>query len=201
MTIMVNIDLIKSKVKELVRHAALARIEDHSRLEGFDLQELEGLYKPGQVMGNWMSIILVTGDALRITVKLHFSLQDARALSCTVYGAESPESVGEGKAVDFVKELCNLTVGYIVKEFDAMSIAMGISLPLCTRGFYEVFADYVPTEQPLIRFSDIWRLEHEGHAVNATVMYEISNPEVLQVLESYEVDEGDSEDDSEFDFL
>ena len=197
-----DIAQIKQKAKDLVRHAALTRVADQSRLTGFELQEISQQHQPGQVLGNLMTIILVTGDSLRITLKLHFTMQDAKQLSYTAFGAESADDVDEGKAIDFVKELSNLTVGLLVKEFESMQIPMGISLPLCTRGFYEVFADYAPAESPLIRFSDLWRLELNGCAINGTAMYEISNVDTLSPLANYEiVAENVDEDDGEFDFL
>lgn len=196
----VDIDSIKIKVKEMVRQSAITRIGDHSRQDGFQLLELSDTRSAGEVLGNWMSIILVTGDAIRITLKLHFTYRDAKAISHFVYGEDSPDGVSDTKAVDFVKELSNLMAGYIVKSFESMSIPMGISLPLCTRGFYEVFADYVPTESPLIRCSDLWRLEHNDQAINGTVMIEISNPNALDAICDYDISQDDSED-SEFDFL
>ena len=196
----VDVDLIKDKIKEMVRQSALMRIGDQTRQEGFQLVEIADQHSPGEVLGNWMSIILVTGDAMRLTLKLHFSRQDAKAISYAVYGEKSPEGVSDAKAVDFVKELSNLMAGCIVQNFESMNIPMGISLPLSTRGFYEVFADYAHTESPLIRYSDLWRLEHDGQAINGTVMVEISNPNALDAICDFELSQDDS-DDSEFDFL
>ncbi|MCG8667870.1 MAG: hypothetical protein MI867_00525 [Pseudomonadales bacterium] len=200
MSTTIDVETVKQKVIEMVRQAAITRVGDHSRLDGFELLELSDTRAAGEVLGNWMSIILVTGDAIRITLKLHFSSSDAKAVSHVVYGEDSPNGVSDAKAEDFVKELSNLMAGYIVKTFEGMNIPMGISLPLCTRGFYEVFADYVPTESPLIRFSDLWRLEYKNRAISGTVMIEISNPNALDALCDFDLDQ-DDDDDSEFDFL
>lgn len=194
-----NVEQIKQKITELIRHAAEARIRDHSREDDFALTELNRT--PGQVLGNWMSIILVTGEAVRITIKLHFSNEQAKAISHNVYGVSSANEVSDIKATDFVKELCNLTAGYLVQIFEEMSIPLGISLPLCTRGFYEVFADYSPTTSPLIRYSDLWRLEHQDQHINGSVMIEITNASALAALADFELSQDDSDDDSEFDFL
>jgi hypothetical protein len=196
-----DIHLIKTKVSQLVRHAALTRIGDHTRHQGFELLELNQSFRPGQVLGNWMSIILVTGDALRVTLKLHFSLRDAKGLSLEVYGAKDPSEISDTQAIDFIKELSNLLAGYLIQAFEAIKIPMGISLPLCTRGFYEVFADYSETEQPLIRCSDIWRLVFESFSIDSTVMIEISDSAALCELADYEPGVEHSDDASEFDFL
>lgn len=196
-----NEALIKAKVTDVIRHAVQTRIGDHARQEGFQLIDLAGTQTAGQVLGNWMSIILVTGDAIRITLKLHFAYRDAKAISQVVYGVKNPDDISDTKAVDFIKEFSNLTAGYIVKIFESVNISMGISLPLCTRGLYEIFADYVPASKPLIRYSDIWRLEHEGHFINGSVMVEISNAKAIEALLNYDISDENAEDDSEFDFL
>jgi CheY-specific phosphatase CheX len=202
MELPVDADLIKQKISEMVRHSALTRIEDHSRLEGFRVSELSDKFEPGQVLGNWMSIILVTGEALRITLKFHFSQKDAKGLSHTVYGVENPDDVQEAKATDFIKEFSNLTAGLIVQTLESLDIPMGISLPLCTRGFYEVFADYKETSDPLIRYGDIWRLERNQYQISSTVMVEISDIEALSAIANFDPDsEVEEDEDDDFDFL
>lgn len=200
MSTTLDVELLKNKVKDMVRQAAIARIGDHARKDGFELVEIAGERSTGEVLGNWMSIILVTGDAIRITLKLHFSLHEAKSFSQVAYGQGSPDGVSDSKAVDFVKELSNLMAGYIVKTFESMHIPMGISLPLYTRGFYEVFADYAPSDSPLVRFSDVWQLTHEEKVINGTVMIEISDPQALVAVCDYDINQDDS-DESEFDFL
>lgn len=196
-----NEALIKAKVTDVIRHAVQTRIGDHAHQDGFELVDLAGIQNAGQVLGNWMSIILVTGDAIRITLKLHFAYRDAKAISQVVYGANNPDDISDAKAVDFIKEFSNLTAGYIVKIFESVDISMGISLPLCTRGLYEIFADYVPVDKPLIRYSDIWQLERQGHFINGSVMVEISNAKAIEALLNYDISDENAEDDSEFDFL
>lgn len=192
---------MKDKIKELVRTASLSCIEDQSQQQGFVLEEVGDNTQAGQVLGNMMSIILITGDALRITLKLHFSMQNARQLSYSVYRRGSAAEVEDGKAIDFVKELSNLIAGQLVRSFESVKIPMGISLPLCTRGFYEVFADYSPTETPLIRFSDVWRLSLGDACISGSVMYEISNIDMLSPVADIQNEEEPEDDDAGFDFL
>ena len=117
----VDIELIKTKVQELICHAAVTRIADHARQENIELVGDIRPAKVGQVLGNWMTIILVTGEALRITLKFHFSLAEAQALSHRVYGLPSADKVSEGK-IDFIKELANLTAGFIVQTCESREI-------------------------------------------------------------------------------
>lgn len=192
---------MKDTIRELVRTAALSCIQDQSQQEGFLLEETGDQLHAGHVLGNMMSIILVTGDALRITLKIHFSMDSAKRLSYSVYRCKTAADVEDGKAIDFLKELCNLIAGQLVRNFESVSIPMGISLPLCTRGFYEVFADYSPTEKPLIRFSDVWRLSLNDASVYGSVMYEISNAERLSQVSDIRIEEEPEDDDAGFDFL
>ena len=76
-------------------------------------------------------------------------------------------------------------------------------MPLCTRGLYEVFSDYTPTSQPLIRYSDIWMLESEGIRLPGTVLFEIMDAKPLEKLLDYEPapENGEDDDDEGFDFL
>ncbi len=202
MKTVVDIDVLKARINALVRHAAQMRIGDHSRLEGFELRETPDSLSAGKVLGNWMSIILVTGEAFRVTLKFHFSLADARGLSRKVYGANTSDDVSNAQAVDFIKELSNLTAGYVVQVCEGMNIPMGISLPLCTRGFYEVFSDYSETSHPLVRYTDTWSLCYLDARVHGTAMVEISDANALEPLLTFQPEaDVEADDDSDFDFL
>jgi hypothetical protein len=196
-----QVELIKNKVIELIRHASQARTCDHARQDTVELLDIMDSYRAGQVLGNWMSIILITGEAIRITLKLHFSNQDIRTVAYPIYGAASPAGVSDIQSMDFVKELCNLTAGYLVQIFESVGIPTGISLPLGTRGFYEVFADYQPNRYQLIKCSDLFALQVSDIRIAGTAMIEISNASALEAICSYEVGQGQNNDDEEFDFL
>mgnify|MGYP006891284880 CR=1 FL=1 len=118
-----------------------------------------------------------------------------------LYRADTPNGVSDQQSMDFIKELCNLTAGYIEQAFEQKDISLGISLPLGTRGFYEVFADYTPLSSPVIKYDDIWSLKLEDMEILGTVMIEVSDSEVLENFMSYDIVEDEDDDEGEFDFL
>lgn len=195
---------VQEKLRALIRHAAEQRVRIYSRRDDFSLMEAPKGIREGAVLGNWMAMILMGGESVRITLKLHFAYQDVRALAYPIYGASKPEAVSDQQATDFVKELCNLMAGYIVQIFEENDLSLGISLPLCTRGLYEIFADYKPASQPLIRYSDIWVMQDGDVRIPGTVLVEIMDENALENLLDYDpnADGADDDDDDEgFDFL
>tara|TARA_R110002167_G_scaffold128242_1_gene310309 strand:+ start:625 stop:1245 length:621 start_codon:yes stop_codon:yes gene_type:complete len=196
-----SLEQLKDKIKRLIRHAAEDRARKHSGQANFNLVDINH-YRTGQVLGNWMSLILITGTPLKITLKLHFSHKNIKQLIFPLYNAGSPEEISDQQSMDFVKELCNLTAGYIEQAFEQNDIPLGISLPLGTRGFYEIFADYSSSTSPILKYDDLWSLKFEDIEILGTVMIEVGDIDTLENIAAYEV-EGDDEDsdEGEFDFL
>jgi hypothetical protein len=196
---------VKEKLRALVREAAAERVRIYSRRDDFELTEMPADRREGSVLGNWMSLILMGGDAARMTLKLHFAYQDIKNIAYPIYGGKKPEDISDAQATDFVKELCNVIAGYLVQIFEENDLSLGLSLPLCTRGLYEVFSDYSATSGPLIRYSDHWVLQAEGIRLPGTVLFEIMDAGKLEKLLDYQLGQhgaGDDEDDDEgFDFL
>ena len=196
-----KIALLKDKIKSLVRHAAEDRVRKHTGQSEFTVIDVDDRI-PGQVLGNWMSLILITGSALKITLKLHFSHKDIKSLIYPIYQKSSAAEISDQQAMDFVKELCNLTAGFIEQTFESHDISLGISLPLGTRGFYELFADYSPSHYPIIKDHDLWCLRFNDLSIFGTAMFEINDANALENFPNFdqETQEEDA-DEGEFDFL
>ena len=197
-----DIDDIKDKLKDIIRQAAESRTRVHARDDNFTLVEVPEKIRIGQIQGNWMSLILITGEPLKVTIKLHFSHKDIKSLIHPFYGAETASEISDKQSMDFVKELSNLTAGYLEQAFAEMSVPLGISLPLATRGYYEIFSDYNPSDHPIIKLSDLWCIEHDSVKIIGSVLIEITSTDALKNLLSYEyATTEDEDDDGEFDFL
>lgn len=196
-----DIDVIKEKLKEIIRQAAESRTRVHARDDNFALVERSNNTKIGQIQGNWMSLILITGDPLKITLKLHFSHTDIKNLIHPFYSAESANDISDQQSMDFIKELSNLTAGYLEQAFSEMSVPLGISLPLATRGYYEIFSDYTPSNHPIIKLSDLWCIENDNTKIVGSVLMEITNADALKNLLTYETATTEDDDEGEFDFL
>lgn len=195
-----SLEQLKDKIKHLIRYAAEDRVRKHSGQANFNLVDITN-HKPGQVLGNWMSLILITGTPLKITLKLHFSHRNIKQLIFPLYHAGSPEEISDQQSMDFIKELCNLTAGYIEQSFEQNDIPLGISLPLGTRGFYEIFADYSSSTSPVLKYDDLWSLKFENMEILGTVMVEVSDINALENIADYKVDDDEDNDEGEFDFL
>ena len=192
---------IKDKLKDVIRQAAESRTRVHARDDNFTLLEISENIQIGQIQGNWMSLILITGEPLKITLKLHFSHNDIKVLIQPFYGAQSCSEISDKQSMDFVKELSNLIAGYLEQAFLGMNIPLGISLPLATRGYYEIFSDYSPSEHPIIKLSDLWTIENEDIKIVGSVLIEITNTNALNSLLDYETATSEDDDEGEFDFL
>lgn len=195
-----SLEQLKDKIKHLIRHAAEDRVRKHSGQANFNLVEISH-YKTGQVLGNWMSLILITGTPLKITLKLHFSHKSIKQLIFPLYHAGSPDEISDQQSMDFIKELCNLTAGYIEQAFEHNNIPLGISLPLGTRGFYEIFADYTSSTSPILKYDDLWSLKFENMEIIGTALIEVSDINTLENLASFEISDDEDDDEGEFDFL
>ena len=196
-----NLPAIKEKLRELVHYASVSRLQVHTACSDVQFREMGPDFRPGRILANNMVFILVSSDALRITFKIHFNLEDGRHLAYRVFGGDDPEHITARQAIDYFKEYGNLVAGSIVTQFEKIDIGLGMSLPLCTRGFYEVFSDYAETEFPTGTYSDFWNLIVNDQSLCCSALIEILDKNRLQPLINLELIEPENCDDEEMDFL
>jgi hypothetical protein len=137
-----------------------------------------------------MAIILVSGKDLRITFKVHFNIKDVKKI-LEVSFAKPYSEIEDDLATDFVKEFCNLTAGYIKQIFEKYELKSGISLPIVTRGFDDIF--YKPTNSDEV--ADLWKLDVAGVSLLCTPHFNIFNSDNIPTFnldDSFD-DEGDIE--------
>lgn len=194
------INLIAESTNKLIRHAAIDRVRTHTRENEFILLDLDDTYQAGQVLANNMSLILISGEAIRITLKLQFSHGKIKNIVYPIYGKDSPSEISNEQSMDYMKELGNLIAGYVVQMFEKTEIPLGISLPLGTKGFYEIFADYTDADYPVIKYSDLWCLEHGNTKIFGTVLTEVLDINTLEKV-AFDETSHDDDDEGEFDFL
>jgi len=196
-----NLPAIKEKLRELIHYASISRLQMHTACTEVELGQPAPDFRPGRILANNMVFILVSGDALRITFKVHFNMETGRNLAFRVFGGETPDNITARQAIDYFKEYGNLVAGSIVTLFEKIDIGLGMSLPLCTRGFYEVFSDYTETENPTVMYSDFWTLQVNDHSLYCSALIEVLDKKSLQPLLDLELAEPESSDDEEMDFL
>ena len=197
-----EVQALKDKLKSLLRHAALARLKNHAAVEAeAEARELGAAFRPGRILASNMVFILVSGDALRLTFKVHFETRTAKQLAFAVFGGASPAAISQAQATDYVKEYANLVAGSMVTLLAQCGVELGISLPLSTRGFYEVFSDYAEKHHPIVAFSDFWELRVDDKTLHCSAQIELLNQRQLAGLAAYEIVEEADRDDAEMDFL
>lgn len=199
-----TVDLIKDKINTIVRHAAEDSVRLQSHNTEIKLAEPDRKFKLGQVLGNRMSLILVSGETLRLTFKLHYNIGEIKAIAHRAYGKNTPAELSDKQAMDFMKELCNLSAGQVVKIFEENNLPLGMSLPLGARGFYDIFADYAPASQPFVKYGDLWSLKFGECTIMISSVVEMLDTQALSSILNYEIpmnDANDRSDDEEIDFL
>jgi CheY-specific phosphatase CheX len=194
-------EALKIKLGALVRHASMSRLRIHTDSPAIETRKMDAAFRPGKMLATHMVLILVSGDALRLTFKVHFNLGTAKNLAWRIYGGQSSGNISEQQAIDYFKEYANLVAGSVISLLSESRIALGISLPLCTRGFYEVFSDYAEKQQPVVSFADFWELQAIGGGVYCSAQFEMLNQAGLEKLIDYVIDEETAADDGEMDFL
>lgn len=177
---------IKTKIQEIVRDASLSRMRRQALCDEIELLPLPNL-KSGQVLGRWMALILISGKTLRVTFKVHFRYRDAKSLASRKLAENS--SLTDQDAVDFIKEYCNLTAGYLKTALEECGIHLGISLSLCTRGYYEVFSN-----QSEVSELDAWILDSGSNQIACSTLVESYDFDVLNEVLDYNL--GDKEEAS-----
>ncbi len=196
-----NVPAIKEKLRELVRHASVSRFNIHTDCAEAEIVELNPTFKPGRILANNMVFILVSGDALRVTFKVHFNMETGKNLALRIFGGNSPADISSAQAIDYFKEFGNLVAGSIVTLFEKTGLGLGMSLPLCTRGYYEVYSDYTEKDTPVITYNDFWELRVNNNTVYCSALIEILNQKNLECLLDLEITEDASSDVEEMEFL
>ena len=186
-------DIQEQNLHSLLRQACRLRLISSLKIDsGVETEELEN---PDDFLyGQWMSVILMSGQALQCTLKMHYFNESALALSCHSLGLPS-KKIKPGMITDYMRELTNLFAGEIKSQLFSNEILVGISLPLITRGFDEIlFSDNLG--KFIVR--DYWKFCWNSHEIVLTSETEVFQPEILN---SVTIKEFNIEDEGEIDFL
>lgn len=196
-----DLQVLKDKLADLVRQASLSRLVIHANAPQAEIRAIDSGFRPGRMLASNMVFILVSSDTLRLTFKVHFSVRTARNLAFGIFGGESPADISERQAIDYFKEYGNLVAGNVISLLGQAGIELGISLPMATRGFYEVFSDYTERQHRMLTFSDFWGLHVDGRDVFCSTQFEIMDKNNLACIAGHDFAEARIADDEELDFL
>ncbi len=144
------------------------------------------IVKESLVYGHWMALILASGRDLRLTLKIHYMTKVAKFFAAKAYSTAATE-LSQLRAMDFCRELCNLSGGNLKVLLAQNNVKVGVSLPVVTRGFDDLY--YSRSEDTI--FSH-WRLSCEGYSIDCTANVEVLAPfQLIQLADGGESDSGD----------
>ena len=182
-------------LRGLLRDSSVLQASQYFGAEAIKLDAAPPNHKLGQVLKTHIVMVLLSSPELRVVLKVHFDLAQVRDYRRAQ--GRRDEDMSNKQLVDFMKELCNQMGGRVCRIFDAHGMCMGMSVPLCTRGIYEIYADYQTKLGATTKFGDFWGLEGSFNSLYCSCYVETMSPEGLPDLQS--TDEQSPE--GELDFL
>ena len=188
------------KLKDEIRNVSLRRIKNHACDDKITLEEAEELEGSKSVIGQWLSLIFVASDAVKMSFKAYYYTTDANYFTSKALGHDSVDNISKDQVDDFIKEFCNLVAGAIKESLELGGTKSLISLPLVTRGQDYVFFQVKETESNPLILSDIWDLTLDEHRITCRVVFEVWDEEVIKKIDLLAFGAED-EDDGDIDFF
>ena len=179
------------RLKSLIRDTSKKLMCVQSKRPDFVLEELQ---TTPLVYGHWMAMILVSGKDIKITFKVHFKTRSARHMAAQIY-AKAADDLTVDQALDFVREYGNLIAGSVKKSLLELNVSTGVSLPVVTRGFDEVFFH---TPLPFNTTTDIWILRSDVFDFKCSVIIEAFGRIDMSTLSDVLKDDAAHQGDVEF---
>ena len=190
---------IETTVGGIFRNASLVQIRQFSNCDALELEELPNQYDLGQVVARQMTLIVISGAEMSVLFKIHYnSSESARLRSMKFCEPFADEFVAAAKTLDYMKELTNQVCGRICRIFQLNGVALGMSIPLSMRGFYELYTDYSPDDELLKKFGQAWRIKGSFGSLVCTAYIEIMDPKAVTNLQFLDEQEKDDDEDMEF---
>ncbi len=182
-------------LRGLLRDASVLQARQYFGEPSVVLGADTGGFRLGQVLKRYMAIVILNSEHLRVVVKVHFDPHQVHA-----YRGWPEPATGEAteqRVVDFMKEFANQCGGRVCRAFDAQGLAMGMSVPLCARGIYELYADYETRAGAITKFGDFWRLDGPFGQLFCSCYFEASPDTDFSHVRC----EDTADDEGELDFL
>ncbi len=127
------------------------------------------------VHGKWLAMILLCGQDLEITFKIHYNSSVGRKLLSKIV-SKDPTEIPHAKIQDYFRELCNTCAGEIKATLSQQDVVIGLSLPLSVRGSDQVM--FSQRENYLVH-SYFWHIDSDIGPIVASVHVELINPQNL----------------------
>jgi hypothetical protein len=182
-------------LRQLLRDVSVIQVQQYLNGQDVYLDEPPGERKLGQVLTRYIAMVLLTCDELRIVFKLHFDPEQVQSYLKTKKGDQ--DVLTDVQIIDFMKELSNQMGGRVCRVFDAHQKLMGMSIPMCTRGIYEIYADYRTKVGAVAKFGDFWRLSGPLQSLYCSCYVELLSKEDFSDVKALD----EVAEEGELDFL
>lgn len=190
-----TVALWMSAIKDVVRRVSAHRFLQHSQ-QSVTVHDLPP--DAGPVFGHWMSIILLAGQGIRFTFKVHYQTKEVMTLAKSIISA-TDHTEELSKAADFMREYCNLLAGSLKASLLEKEVDLGISLPIVIRGFDDVFSEKKRSSAEY--FHDSWALQAESGKVICVLSVNVYANQLLDRLAKVTFNETTQDEASDMEFL
>ncbi len=182
-------------LRNLLRELSVIQANQYFGESGVKLVAHPEDHQLGQVLTRYIAMVLLTSDQLRMVFKVHFNPEQIRAYRKGKGVAD--EDLNDRQLIDFMKELSNQMAGRVCRVCDAHHVSLGMSIPLCTRGIYEIYADYQTKTGAITKFGDFWRLDGPFDAIYCSCYVELISKEGFPEITNTD----EPSEEGELDFL
>ncbi len=182
-------------LRSLLRDASAVQARQYFGGENVQLADVPGDFHLGQVLKRYMALVILNSEEIQIVFKIHFNPEQVRSYRKSMNHPE--RDLADRQLVDFMKELTNQMGGRVCRVFDTHQIAMGMSVPLCTRGLYELYADYKTKTGAVVKFGDLWRLDGAIGSLYCSSYVELTSKKDFSQISCPD----EQDDEGELDFL
>ncbi|MBF0316084.1 MAG: chemotaxis protein CheX [Oligoflexia bacterium] len=182
------------KLITMIKDNSIDRFKSHMKYNDVSI-EIPNDKNLNKVRSFRTVIILVSGDDLKLIFKVHFTSEIANYFYQNAM-QKTPAAVE--KSIDFMKEYTNVVAGRIKKFFTDQNVNVGISLPILTRGFDEIFFELPKINDAIV---ENWIIKAEKYHLCCTGIIELLNPNVVSRLKYSVPEQTDNGDEGEVNFL
>lgn len=163
-----------------LRESSLEKIKIHAFNPDLRIREIP---KPiPLVLGYWMSLVLASNPATRIIFKFNFETQSVLGIGKELFEKIGMENPSMEFIEDFAKEYCNLVAGSLKVIFEKQSIILGVSLPMVTKGFDEIFlANQIKKE---FNYVDYWEITDGKYAFQMSLHVDWIDPQLKSTFDN-----------------
>ncbi len=139
---------------------------------GESLQLSQDVFPTQCTYERWLCLIQLAHQEFRFTLKCHFGES-----FCAFTKTQPVTDDSVNLAFDRIRELCNLSMGGIKQSFG--DTAVGVSLPLITGGFDEIYLR-PPLEK--LSFFSVWAIDHIHFRILFSLEAIVFNDSILKTM-------------------